>query len=153
GAGCSRSAPEFAAGLFEMFFEAVRAVALGARPRLFAVEVAAAAARVRVLELDAGEILLPIPTLLLPRLRAVADLHPPPASIVGCARSVHVAFVLVTRDRSGAKCPAVDRAVECGAAAGLHARGDEIAHGVILPRQRGERVAQRGLERQHAQLC
>src|SRR5690348_7719331 len=115
-----------------MCLESIGAVAVGAGPWLFAVEVAAAAPRVCVLHLDEIEVLLPIRTFFRERRRAVAHLHPLNAVIVVLARGVHVAEILVARDRSVAERAAVNRAVERRAATRLHARGDEVAHGSIV---------------------
>jgi hypothetical protein len=75
--------------------EAGGAVTLAAGPRLRPVQIAAAAARVRVLDLFEGEVRLPVLPLLGQRRGAVADLDPLHAAIVQLTRGVHVAKILV----------------------------------------------------------
>src|SRR4051812_12944702 len=115
----------------EARFEAGRAVAVAAGPRLGAVQIAAAAARVGVLHLLQIEVLLPVLTFFRQRGIAVADFHPLHASILVRARLAHVAEVFVAGDRTPAQRVLVDGPLEGLRPVRLHARRDEIAHGLL----------------------
>ena len=115
-------------------FEARGAVAVAARPRLVPVQVAAAAARVRVLDFLEVKELFPVLALFGQRRRAVADLDPLHAAVVELARGVHVAEVLVAGDRSASERAVVDRTCERLTLPGFDSGGDQIAHRSILPR-------------------
>ena len=65
-----------------------------------AVQVAAAAADVRVLDLLEGEVRLPVRAFLGERRRAVADLDPLHAAVVELARGIHVPEVFVAGHRA-----------------------------------------------------
>src|SRR6185436_10974286 len=78
----------------ESGLQASGAVAIAARPRFFAVHIAAAAPRVSVLDLGEVEISLPVLALFGQGRRAIADLHPLHAPGLINAGLVHVAEVL-----------------------------------------------------------
>src|SRR5207244_10111361 len=87
----------------EARIELVRAVALAAGPGFFAVEVLAAAARVRVLYLHEIEELFPVRALFLERRRAVTDFHPLDRPVAEQPRGFHVVQILAAGHRAGAE--------------------------------------------------
>src|SRR4051812_32919345 len=87
----------------ETSLESLAAVAVAAAPRLGAVEIAAAAARVRILNLVEREVRLPVVALFGERRGAVAHLDPLHAAIVELTGGVHVAEVLVAGHRAAAE--------------------------------------------------
>ena len=82
----------------ERCFQLLRAVAVGAGPRLSAVLVPTIAPRVGIFDVDELEVLLPVRPLLLEGLRTEADFHPLCASIGEESRLLHVVQVLVAGD-------------------------------------------------------
>src|SRR6185295_3371512 len=76
------------------------AVAVTAGPRLGAVQIAAPAARMRVLDLLENEMLFPVLAFLGQRGRAVTHFNPLHAPVVQLTRLPHVARVFVAGDRA-----------------------------------------------------
>src|SRR5262249_52002040 len=108
------------------------AIAGSARPRLFAVPVAAAAPCVGVLDFLQREVRFPVLALLRQGRRAVADFHPLHAAIGELPRLRHVPEVFVARDRSSAEGAIVDRLRKRGGLSWFHTRRYEIPHGSIV---------------------
>src|SRR5437764_10767906 len=115
-----------------MIVEPGGAVAIAARPWLGAVQIAAAAARVGVLDSVEREIRLPVVALLGERRRAVADLDPLDAAVLELTRRRHVAQILAAGDGSASERLLFDRALERMLASGLHPRSDQIPHYTAL---------------------
>src|SRR5436190_7478779 len=105
-----------------------RAVAVAARPRLFAGQVAAPAARVGVLHFLERQILLPVLPLLLERRRTEAHLDPSHPAVVISPRGVHVPDVFVAGNRAPAKRAVGDGVAQRLLLPWLDASGDEITH-------------------------
>ena len=99
-----------------------------------AVQILAAAPRVRVLHFVEVEVLLPVFALFGERLVAVADLHPLHAAVIVRARVAHVAVVLAAGDRTPAERALVDGVGELRLLSGFDARCYQVAHGAILRR-------------------
>src|SRR5882757_9637803 len=84
-------------------FELPGAIAADAGPWLGPVQVAAAAARVRVLHPVQHEVLLPVGPLLRERRRAKTRLDPPHSAIVADPRRLHVGEILAAGNRAPAE--------------------------------------------------
>src|SRR5688500_13548351 len=102
--------------------ELVSAIAVGARPRLFAAFIAAARARVSVLNFHELEVLLPVGSFFLQRHRAEAHLDPPCAGVVAEARVGHVAKVFAPGDGPSTERAVFDGAQKVSFTTGLHTR-------------------------------
>jgi hypothetical protein len=113
-------------------FETRGAVAVDACPRLGAVQIAAAAARVRILHFLEGKIFLPVLALFSEWCRTKANLDPFDSAIVHQPRSCHIAEVLVTCNGSAPQCSSVDSPSKSSRSAGLQLGCDQIAHVFIV---------------------
>src|SRR5262249_39080010 len=118
--------------LLKTRFKASCAVAVIARPILGPVQIAAAAARVGILNLQELEILFPVRTLFLERREAVTNFNPLHRSILEFSGFPHVSQILVTCDISSPKRSIFDRVVEGLFLARSDFRSDEISHRYIL---------------------
>jgi hypothetical protein len=113
----------------ELFFEAARAIALRARPRFGAVQIAAVSTCVRIFDADQIEVFLPIRSLFLERDPAEANLHPMGGAVVSRARLLHIPEILVARDGAAAERAIFNRPEQSLLFARLHASFHQIAHG------------------------
>ena len=116
----------------ESLLEPCRAVAVAARPGLRAVQIAAAAARMRILDFFEDEVFLPVPALFGERRVAEAHFHPLHTPVVQFASDVHVAKVFGSSDGAGSERSVLDRLCKRAGSAGLHPRSDEVAHTSIV---------------------
>ena len=99
---------EGAALACQPLFKSRGAIAVVAGPALSAVEVAAAAPRVRVLDFQEVEIYFPVGTLFLKRRGTVADLNPLSASILELPGFSHISKIFASGDRPPAQRSVVD---------------------------------------------
>ena len=138
GTGSGERGSERTALACQTRLEARGAVAVAARPRLGAVQIAAAAARVRVLHFVEREDSLPST----PALRQAASRSSRPRPTARgrrrAARRGHVAEVLVAGDRAAPSDPSSIASSSACFLSGLHSRRDQIAHqsGRQLPSRR-----------------
>jgi hypothetical protein len=105
------------------------AIAVIARPRFGAIQIAAPASRVRVLNFQKLEVLLPVWALFRQRRPAVTNLNPLYAPILELASLAHISKVFVAGDRSSPQRPILDRTFKRLRLSGLHFCGNEISHG------------------------
>src|SRR5712691_7654234 len=129
-----RALNERAAARGETRFEAGRAVAADTRPRLGAVQIAAAASRVPILHLLEVEVLFPVGPFFGEWGRAKACFHPAHAAVRIFARSGHVAEILVARNRSSTERFAADRVGQRRRFAAFHACRHQVAYVTIVAR-------------------
>jgi hypothetical protein len=89
-------------------FQPHRAIAIAAGPWFGAIAVTAVAAIVRVLNARELKILLPITTLFVQGLVAIANLHPASGSVITQTCLLHVAKIFVARHGAASQRAAVD---------------------------------------------
>jgi hypothetical protein len=123
------------ATLRKALLEPLCAIAGAASPGLCPILIPAAAPVVGILYLRQIEILFPVGPLFEQRARTVTDFNPSGGLIFAEPRVIHIAEVLVSRNRSPAEGSPFDCLQKVGFAAGFHSCSDEVAHGtiVILP--------------------
>src|SRR5262249_16837035 len=123
-----RLRPEWPAFGREFFLELFRAIATAARPRFRAIDVAAAAARMRLLDFEEVKIFLPVGSLFSEWLVAIADLDPLHPAVFELARFSHVSEVFTARNRSPAQRSIENRTGKCFRSSGFYFCGNEVAH-------------------------
>ena len=109
-------------------FKTRRAIAIIASPIFRAVQVAAAAARVRVLNLQQLEIFFPIRAFFEEWRRAITDFDPLQGTVIELPCFGHIPEIFVAGDRSSAERPFLNGLVERLCSTGFDFCGDEVSH-------------------------
>src|SRR5262245_14654908 len=126
-------------------FEPSCAIAIVTRPAFRAVQVAAAAACVGILNFQEIEILFPVRTFLIERCGTVADLHPLHPAVGQLTCFFHVPLVLISSDGASPERAIVDGTFESLFFAFFYFCCDEITHRSILRRWPPEEPEHNGL--------
>lgn len=104
------------------------AIAVGAGPRLGAVEVAAVSAAVRVFDADELEVFLPVRPFLGERRGAKAGLDPVGGAVVGESGLFHVVNIFIAGNGAATERAVADGAQQRGVLAGFDAGFDQVTH-------------------------
>jgi hypothetical protein len=109
-------------------FKAGCAIAIVTGPAPGAIQILAAVARVRVLNLQEIEVLLPVRTFFLKRRGTVANCNPLNATILELTGFSHISEILISGHRASAKGSLLNGTVESFFLSGRYFRSYEIAH-------------------------
>ncbi len=114
--------------LARRFFQAPRAIAVAAGPRLGAVFMPAIAPGMRVFDCEQLEILLPVWPLFLERRITETCFHPVRFALVVYTRRLHIVEIFIPGDGAAAKRPVIDRIAKFAILTGPEFCSYQITH-------------------------